>query len=65
MSVSYENSKVVFQGIKDSRLDLSNSFTYERLPELPARLTAIRARIQTFVETTFPDFKKNGCVFPF
>jgi hypothetical protein len=55
----------LFHGINGSRVDLTNSFTYERLPELPQRLTAIRALIQTFVETTFPDFKKNGCVFPF
>jgi hypothetical protein len=55
----------LFLGINGSRLDLTNSFTYERLSTLPPRLTAIRARIQTFVETTFPEFKQNGCSFPF
>ena len=55
----------LFQGFTASRLDLTNSFTYERLPTLPPRLAQIRTLIQTFVETSFPDFKKNGCVFPF
>jgi hypothetical protein len=48
-----------------SRLDQTASFTYERVTRLPRRVTEIRARIQAFVETTFPEFKKNGCPFPF
>jgi hypothetical protein len=55
----------LFIGNKGSRLDQTNSFTYERLPQLPQRLAVIRALIQAFVETTFVDFKKNGCLFPF
>jgi hypothetical protein len=52
-------------GGKSSRTDQTNSFTYERLTQLPQRLTVIRARIRTFVEATFPDFTKHGCSFPF
>jgi hypothetical protein len=55
----------LFRGSNGSRLDRTASFTYERVPQLPRRLTEIRARIQAFVETTFVDFKKNGCPFPF
>jgi hypothetical protein len=54
----------IFRG-GSSRLDQTNSFTYERVSQLPKLLTGIRALIQTFVETTFPDFRQNGCVFPF
>ena len=55
----------LFRGGKGSRFDETVSFTYERVPQLPQRLAAIRARIQTFVETTFVDFRQNGCQFPF
>lgn len=55
----------LFRGINGSRLDQTASFTYERVAEPPKRIAEIRARIQTFVETAFPDFKKNGCPFPF
>jgi hypothetical protein len=54
----------LFRG-SSTRLDQTASFTYERAPQLPRRLSEIRARIQTFVEATFVDFKKNGCHFPF
>lgn len=60
-----ETTVTLFRGLPGTRLDLSASFTYERVVELPKRIAAIRARIQTFVETTFSDFKKDGCVFPF
>ena len=55
----------LFRGIQGSRLDLTSSFTYERVPELPKRIAAIRSRIQSFVETVFADQKKEGCPFPF
>jgi hypothetical protein len=55
----------VFLGSNSSRLDITNSFTYERLPELPGSITQIRALMQTFVETTFADVKEKGCLFPF
>jgi hypothetical protein len=55
----------LFRGIPGTRLDLSSSFTYERVADLPKRIADIRARIQTFVETLFADFKTDGCPFPF
>jgi hypothetical protein len=55
----------LFRGIPASRLDLTSSFTYERVPEPPRRIAQIRSLIQTFVETVFPDYKKDGCPFPF
>jgi hypothetical protein len=55
----------VFLGGGGTRLDQTNSFTYERLPELPTGLTQMRGLIQTFVETTFEGFRENGCAFPF
>jgi hypothetical protein len=55
----------LFRGGSGSRLDRTASFTYERVPQLPPRISTIRARIQAFVETTFVEFKKNGCPFPF
>lgn len=48
-----------------ARLDQTNSFTYERVPRLPASISTMRARIQAFVEATFPEIKQNGCSFPF
>jgi hypothetical protein len=55
----------LFRGSSGSRLDETASFTYERVSQLPPRLAEIRALIQAFVETTFVEFKKNGCHFPF
>jgi hypothetical protein len=55
----------LFLGSNSSRLDITNSFTYERLPELPGSITQIRTLMQTFVETTFADAKEKGCLFPF
>jgi hypothetical protein len=55
----------LFRGSSGSRLDETASFTYERSPRMPRRLAHIRGRIQAFVETTFVDFRKNGCSFPF
>jgi hypothetical protein len=39
----------VFLGAGGTRLDQTNSFTYERLPDLPAGLTQIRGLLQTCV----------------
>jgi hypothetical protein len=55
----------LFRGLPVTRLDLSVSFTFERVTQLPARLAAVRDRIRDFVAATFPDFAKNGCAFPF
>jgi hypothetical protein len=55
----------LFRGSNGSRLDQTASFTYERVAKLPERVAAIRALIRAFVETTFVDFQKNGCHFPF
>jgi hypothetical protein len=60
-----DTTVTLFRGIPGTRLDLSSSFTYERVPQLPQRIAAIRARIQTFVESVFTDFKTDGCPFPF
>lgn len=55
----------LFRGNSGSRFDQTASFTYERVAELPKTIAGIRGRIQTFVETAFPNFRQNGCVFPF
>jgi hypothetical protein len=55
----------LFRGIPGSRVDQTNSFTYERVAQLPRPIAEIRARIESFVEATFVEFKKNGCPFPF
>jgi hypothetical protein len=55
----------VFRGFPATRLDLSSSFTFERVPQLPAPIARVRDRIREFVEATFPDFSKDGCFFPF
>jgi hypothetical protein len=55
----------LFRGLPGTRLDLSSSFTFERVTQLPAALARVRDRIREFVETSFPDFRKDGCAFPF
>jgi hypothetical protein len=55
----------LFRGLPATRLDLSASFTFERVAKLPEPLARVRDRIREFVETAFPDFGKDGCVFPF
>lgn len=55
----------LFMGNNRSRLDQTNSFTYERVAQLPQRITVIRALIETFTKTTFAELGKNGCPFPF
>jgi hypothetical protein len=60
-----ETTVTLFRGLPATRLDLTASFTYERVPELPKRIAAIRSRIQSFVETVFADHQNDGCLFPF
>jgi hypothetical protein len=55
----------LFRGLPATRLDLSVSFTFERVVQLPAPLARVRDRIREFVEASFPDFGKDGCTFPF
>jgi hypothetical protein len=55
----------LFRGLPGTRFDLSSSFTYERVNQLPAPVAAVRDRIRNFVTATFADFAKNGCAFPF
>lgn len=55
----------LFRGNTRSRYDDTTSFTYERVARLPRSLTEIRELIRAFIETTFADFQKNGCLFPF
>jgi hypothetical protein len=60
-----ETTVTLFRGLSGTRLDLSSSFTYERVPELPKRIAEIRDRIRTLVETLFPEQKTENCPFPF
>jgi hypothetical protein len=60
-----DTTVTLFRGVPGSRLDVSSSFTYERVPELPKRIGAIRALIEAFVGAVFPEAKKEGCPFPF